>query len=103
MTWDLITVPDEFDRCCVLTRGERCSQPTAWRVTGADRALDEYAYVCGDHVELVRRPGDVVEPVARGAEDLERFDYQDGIVVLARDRAAADRMHARIVAARAAG
>lgn len=69
VTWSLVTAPDEQQRCCVVIDGVRCGQQTAWRLASADGALDDYTYVCGDHVELVRRPGDVVTLVAmRGRE-----------------------------------
>ena len=60
MTWSLVTAPDERERCCVVIDGVRCEQPSAWRVGGADGALDDYTYVCRDHVVLVRQPGDVI-------------------------------------------
>lgn len=62
MAWSLVTAPDELERCCVEIDGVRCAARTAWRVAGD--ALDEYAYVCGDHVELVRGPGMTVERIA---------------------------------------
>lgn len=62
----LVTAPDERARCCVLTNGERCARPSAFRITGADGALDDYTYVCTQHraeLESELRPGDVVTPV----------------------------------------
>lgn len=59
--WSLVTAPDELQRCMVEIDGHRCEQVTAWRVKG--EAWDEYALVCGDHVELVREPGMAVERV----------------------------------------
>lgn len=64
MPWSLVTAPDERERCCVVIDGERCEQRTAWRLASADGAWDDYTYTCGDHVELVRRPGHTVERVA---------------------------------------
>lgn len=63
MRWSLVTEPDERERCCVVEDGERCPHPTAWLVRGAGGELDDYACVCGDHVELVRQPGSTVERV----------------------------------------
>lgn len=64
-TWSLVTAPDEQQRCCVVIDGARCEQPTAFKLAAADGAWDDYTYVCGDHVELVRRPDSVVERVYR--------------------------------------
>lgn len=61
MSWSLVTAPDERDRCCVVIDGARCELPAAWIVRGAGGALDDYTCVCGDHLELVRQPGDTVE------------------------------------------
>jgi hypothetical protein len=58
--WSLVTAPDERRRCCVVVRGQRCEHATSFRVGGADGALDDYTFVCRCHLELVRRPGDVV-------------------------------------------
>jgi hypothetical protein len=63
MPWSLVTVPDERQLCSVVIDGVRCDQPTAWIVRGAGGELDDVTHVCGDHLELVRRPGDVVERV----------------------------------------
>jgi hypothetical protein len=60
--WNLVTEPDEIDRCCVVIDDRRCGQRTAWRITGA--AWDDYTYTCSDHVELATTPGHVVVPVA---------------------------------------
>ena len=64
VSWSLVTASDEQQRCCVVIDGERCEKPTAWRVASADGAWDDYTYTCGGHVELVRRPDDVVTPIA---------------------------------------
>lgn len=61
MTWSLVTAPDELERCMVVIDGLRCGQRTAFRVAAVDGALDDYAYVCGDHVHLVSGPGYRVE------------------------------------------
>lgn len=61
MPWSLVTAPDERERCCVVVDSARCEQPSAWIVRGAGGESDDYTCVCGDHVELVRRPGDAVE------------------------------------------
>ncbi len=61
MPWSLVTAPDERERCCVVIDGARCEQRTAWVVRGPGGEMDDYACVCGDHVELVRRPGDTIE------------------------------------------
>jgi hypothetical protein len=65
MPWNLVTAPDERDRCCVVVDGTRCKQPTARRIAGSPPAWDDYTYVCADHVELVldSQPGCVVEPM----------------------------------------
>jgi len=65
MAWTLVTAPDERDRCCVVVDGQRCDQPAAWRIAGSPPAWDDYTHTCGDHVELVREPGDLVEPLER--------------------------------------
>ena len=62
MPWNLVTEPGERERCMVEVDGVRCSQPTAWKVSGD--AWDDYALVCGDHVELVRGQGMTVERVS---------------------------------------
>lgn len=56
MIWSLVTSPDERERCCAVIDGERCTRPTEFRVESADGALDDYAYVCADHVQLVNGP-----------------------------------------------
>jgi hypothetical protein len=61
MTWSLVTAWDERERCCLVIDGSRCSQRSAIRL--ADGAWDDYTFVCADHVELVRRPGDVIETI----------------------------------------
>lgn len=62
MPWSLVTAPDERERCCFVDEnGNRCGQRTRWRVT--DGSMDGTTHVCSDHLELVRRPGDTVEPI----------------------------------------
>lgn len=57
---NLVTAPDERTRCCVLDdKGQRCPQKSRFWV-GAN-GIDDYTHVCGDHVESVKRDGDVVE------------------------------------------
>lgn len=66
MSWYLVTEPDELERCCVVIDEVRCGQRTAFKVEPTDpaqRSADDYAYVCGDHVELVRELGDVATPL----------------------------------------
>lgn len=56
---NLITVPDERQRCCVLDDdGNRCPQKSRFWV-GAN-GVDDYTHVCGDHVDAVKRDGDAV-------------------------------------------
>lgn len=56
---NLVTAPDEGDRCCVLDdHGIRCPQKSRFWV--GSNPLDDYTYVCGDHVEAVKRDGDEV-------------------------------------------
>ncbi len=62
-TWSLVTAPDEQHRCCAVVDDHRCEQPTAFRVASTDGAIDDYTYVCGDHVALVSGPGYSVDPV----------------------------------------
>ncbi len=58
----LVTSPDEVSRCCVLdSNGNRCSRPSRFWV--GTQPVDDYAFVCGEHVAAVRRPGDRVERV----------------------------------------
>jgi hypothetical protein len=61
--WTLVTAPDERERCCLVTGGERCVQPTAFRIAAADGALDDYTWTCARHVELVSGAGYVVTAV----------------------------------------
>lgn len=62
VSWSLVTAPDERERCCVVDEhGARCEQRTAWIVRGPGGEMDDVTHVCGDHVEIVRRPGDTVE------------------------------------------
>lgn len=65
LAWSLVTEPDEQQRCCVVVGDRRCAHAASFRIAGADGALDDYTHVCRDHLELVRRPGDVVVPVER--------------------------------------
>src|ERR1044071_6859325 len=58
--WSLVTVPDERERCTVVADGQRCERPTAYEVVGHGGELDDMAYVCVEHLELVRRVGDRV-------------------------------------------
>ena len=60
MTWSLVTAPDEQQRCCVVIDGQRCAQASAYRVASSDGALDDYTYVCADHLPFVSGPGSVV-------------------------------------------
>ena len=63
---ELVTAPDERERCCVLTNGERCRRPTAFRLASVDGALDDYTYVCAQdraRLESELGPGYVVTPV----------------------------------------
>jgi hypothetical protein len=60
VTWSLVTARDELERGGAVINGVRCEQPSAWRVCGAGGELDDYTYVCRDHVALVRQPGDVI-------------------------------------------
>jgi hypothetical protein len=62
-TPNLVTAEDEQERCCLLNdAGARCSQRARFWV-GAN-GLDDYTHVCGDHVEDVKREGDVVVKVS---------------------------------------
>jgi hypothetical protein len=60
----LITAPDEQERCCVLEEEgkaeTRCPQKARFWV-GKQGFPDDYTYVCGGHVDDVRREGDTVE------------------------------------------
>ena len=58
----LITAPNESEQCCLLNdKGERCPQRSRFWV-GAN-GVDDYTYVCGDHVNDVKRDGDVVQKI----------------------------------------
>jgi hypothetical protein len=61
MTWSLVTAWDERERCCLVMNGTRCSQRSAIRLS--DGALNDYTFLCADHVELVRRPSDMIERI----------------------------------------
>jgi hypothetical protein len=63
VSWSLITTPDEREFCCVVTRGTRCDKRSAFLITGASGALDDYTFTCAGHLELVRQWGDVVTPL----------------------------------------
>jgi hypothetical protein len=65
VNWELITAPDEQERCCVVRRDRRCEQASTYRVASVDGWLDDYAYVCADDVQLVSGPGYVVTRVER--------------------------------------
>ena len=60
VTWSLITAPDEREFCCVVTGGIRCDKRSAFLITGASGALDDYTFSCTGHLALVRRSSDVV-------------------------------------------
>jgi len=64
MTWTLVTVPDERDRCCLVLDGARCERPSAIRI--GDGSWDGYTFTCRAHVELVlaSEPGCLSEPVS---------------------------------------
>lgn len=64
VSWALVTAPDEQVRCCVVIDGARCEQPSAFLLEGADRSWDDYTYVCGGHLQLVRKPGDREVPIS---------------------------------------
>lgn len=67
-TPNLVTAPDEQRRCCVLnSKGERCPNETRFWV--GVNPIDEYAYVCADHLEDVRRPGDEVREIGKSPAD----------------------------------
>jgi hypothetical protein len=57
VSWHVVTLPDEQQRCCVVIDGERCSQITAFRIASADGAADDYTFTCSDHVNLALTPG----------------------------------------------
>ncbi len=57
MSWSLVTAQDEQQRCCAAVDGRRCHQASVFRVASTDGALDDYTYVCADHVWLVNGPG----------------------------------------------
>lgn len=57
--WSLVTAPDERERCCVVD-GARCPAAAAFEVAGPGGELDDRTWVCADHLELVRQPGDRV-------------------------------------------
>jgi hypothetical protein len=60
----LVTAPDEQERCCLVVRDERCEHATRYRVSGRDRALEDYTYVCKCHLDLVRGVDHVVTFIA---------------------------------------
>ncbi|TMQ13033.1 MAG: hypothetical protein E6J90_16745 [Deltaproteobacteria bacterium] len=56
MALELVTTPDERQRCMVVEDGERCPRTTAARISPAN--IDEheqelYAYTCRQHLEAV--------------------------------------------------
>jgi hypothetical protein len=55
-----VTTGDEQQRCCAVVDGERCGQAAGFRIAARDGTLDDYAYTCGDHVELAVTPGHAV-------------------------------------------
>ncbi len=60
----LVTAHDERQRCCVILKdGKRCPQRTRFWVGEPTSGYDDYTLVCIDHLEAVRRPGDVVDDV----------------------------------------
>jgi hypothetical protein len=63
VAWSLITAPDERKLCCVVTDAVRCDRATEFEVRGAGGELDDYTFTCAGHLELVRRPGDLVTRV----------------------------------------
>jgi hypothetical protein len=65
VTWHLVTAPDEQQRCCVVIDGHRCEQATVFKVASDDGMLDDYTYVCEDHLSLVNKSGYIVTRVER--------------------------------------
>jgi hypothetical protein len=63
-TWSLVTAPDELERCMFAAAGGvRCERRTEWRI-GCVAGLD-HAYLCGVHLDVVRQPGQLAEPVVQ--------------------------------------
>jgi hypothetical protein len=60
-TWYLATAPDERERCMFVADGDRCEHRPEWRI-GSVAELD-YAYLCGVHLDFVRRPGQLAEVI----------------------------------------
>jgi hypothetical protein len=56
---ELVTAPDELDRCCVVQGGERCPEPSLYRVANEDGDWDDYTYTCEGHMRRVLKPGHV--------------------------------------------
>lgn len=56
---ELVTAPDEQERCCVVRAGRRCTRHTAYRVSGDSRELDDVTYTCEECLPDVMQPGDV--------------------------------------------
>lgn len=57
---NLVTAPDEQSRCCVLDAdGHRCHKRSRYWV--GQNGIDDYTHCCAEHLESVRRDGDVVE------------------------------------------
>jgi hypothetical protein len=67
MSWELITAPDEQQRCCVVRDGCRCEQDAVYRVASVDGWLDDYTHVCADDLRLVSGPGYGVTRIDRSA------------------------------------
>jgi len=56
---DLITAPDEQQRCCVLDAdGNRCPKRSRYWV--GTNGVDDYTHTCAEHLDSVRRPEDTV-------------------------------------------
>lgn len=56
---NLVTAPDEQQLCCVLDdTGARCLNPSRYWV--GTQGIDDYTYVCADHLDAVRREEDTV-------------------------------------------
>jgi hypothetical protein len=55
----------------VVIGGERCREPTAFRIAAEDGALDDYACTCVGHVELVAGPGYLVTAVEQDPGERE--------------------------------
>jgi hypothetical protein len=60
-TWRLETAPDERERCMFVGDGDRCERRPEWLIGSVDEL--DYAYLCGVHLDFVRRPGQLAEVV----------------------------------------